>query len=65
MPRMLERAKARKPPNEQVFSAKHMLHHEHLLQMDSSMIKLTGHKFKLYRNKGAPVDFVHAERFLD
>ena len=31
----------------------------------ASMIKLRGHKYKLCRKKGARVDFVDTERFLD
>ena len=63
---MLERVKARKPPNRASFFCQaYAAPPAFTPRWTASIIKLRGHKFKLCRNKGAPVDFVHAERFLD
>ena len=63
---MLERVKARKPPNRASFFCQaYAAPPAFTPRWTASIIKLRGHKFKLCRKKGAPVDFVHAERFLD
>ena len=66
MPQMLERVKARKPPNRASFLCQaYAAPPAFTPRWTASMIKLRGHKFELCRKKGAPVGFVHAARCFD
>ena len=62
---MLERVKVRKPPNRTSFLCQAYAAPAFTPRSTVSIRKLRGHKFKLCRKKGGPVDFVHAERLLD